>query len=68
MHSSLDPVHTAGTCSPGDIVKTIKVMITQVGEISCADREKLNMLLCEFSDVISVGEKDHLCRRKGPSL
>ena len=33
-------------------------MVTRIDELSCADREKLKRLLCEFSDVISVGEKD----------
>lgn len=60
---SLDPVYTgsAVTCSTHsleDVAWAIKAMVTQVNEISYADREKFKMLLCEFSDVISVGVKD----------
>ena len=36
----------------------VESMVTQIDELSCTDRGKLKRLLCEFSDVISVGEKD----------
>ena len=63
---SLEPVDTdtGVTCSAHkmhlseDVARAIDAMVTRIDEISCADQEKLNLLLCEFSDVISVGEKD----------
>ena len=59
---NLDQVETGSgvtqeTHSLEDVAKAIKAMVTQIDEISCADREKVKKL-CEFSDVISVGEKD----------
>eukprot|EP00731_Ephydatia_muelleri_P034851 Em0081g16a len=41
-----------------EVARAIESMVTRIDELSCADREKLKRLLCEFSDVISVGEKD----------
>ena len=63
---SLEPVDTdtGVTCSAHkthlseDVARAIDSMVTRIDEISCADQEKLKVLLCEFSDVISVGEKD----------
>ena len=60
---SLDPVDTgsAVTCStrsPEEVAGAIKAMVIQVDEISYADRGKFKLLLCEFSDVFSVGVKD----------
>eukprot|EP00731_Ephydatia_muelleri_P010468 Em0005g1054a len=63
---SLEPVDTdtGVTCSAlkthssEEVARAIESMVTRIDELSCADREKLKRLLCEFSDVISVGEKD----------
>ena len=63
---SLEPVDTdtGVTCSthkthsPEDVARVIESMVTQIDEISWADREKLKMFMWEFLDVISVGEKD----------
>ena len=63
---SLEPVDTdtGVTCSAlkthssEEVARAIESMVTRIDELSSADRGKLKRLLCEFSDVISVGEKD----------